>query len=279
MRLRPFQPCALNLFLTLFLILTSPVYADEQNHNSHAAGAGVQLEELTSTEVRGRVVAGTTTILIPIGGTEQTGPFVALGKHNYRVRSLAEQIAQKLGNTLVAPVVSYVPEGAVNPPVAHMRYAGTISIPDAAFIALLEGAARSFRQHGFRTVVLLGDHGGYRQDLEQVAQKLNREWATDNRSRVIYMTDYYRLSSDGVNAMLKKRGYSDAEIGAHGGLADTALTMAVDKNLVRNEAIETNTKPLEGVVGNPKRATAELGQAGVQLIVDGTVAALRAAMK
>ncbi len=275
MRLRLFQSSV----LTLFLILTFPVYADEQNHNNHVAGASVQLEELTSTEVRDRVAAGTTTILIPIGGTEQTGPFVALGKHNYRVRSLAEQIAQKLGNTLVAPVVSYVPEGAVNPPAGHMRYAGTISIPDAAFIALLDGASRSFRQHGFRTVVLLGDHGGYKHDLEQVAQKLNREWAADNRSRVIYMTDYYRLSSDGVNAMLKKRGYSDAEIGAHGGLADTALTMAVDKNLVRNEAIEANTKTLEGVVGNPKRATAELGQAGVQLIVDGTVAALRAAMK
>jgi len=273
--LHPFQLCA----LTLFLIPVFPVYADEAGHNSHAAGVSVQLEDLTSTEVRDRISTGSTTILIPVGGTEQTGPYVALGKHNYRVRSLAAQIAQKLGNTLVAPVVSYVPEGAINPPVAHMRYTGTISIPDAAFIAMLEGAARSFRQHGFRTVVLLGDHGGYKQDLEQVAQKLNREWAADSHARVIYMAEYYRLSSAGVNAMLKKRGYSDADIGAHGGLADTALTLAVDPGLVRIEGIESNTKPIEGVVGNPKRATAELGQSGVQLIVDGTVAALRAAMK
>ena len=275
MRLRPFQLGTLNLLL----ILTFPVCADEAGRNSHPAGVSVQLEELTSTEVRDRINAGTTTILIPVGGTEQTGPYVALGKHNYRVRSLAGQIAQKLGNTLVAPVVSYVPEGAVNPPASHMRYTGTISIPDAAFIALLEGAARSFRQHGFRTVVLLGDHGGYRRDLEQVAQQLNREWAGASGARVIYLAEYYRLSLAGVDAMLKKRGYSDAEIGEHGGLADTSLTMAVDPNLVRTEGIESNTKPIEGVVGNPKRATAELGQAGVQLIVDGSVAALRAALK
>ena len=275
MRLRPFQLGTLNLLL----ILTFPVCADEAGRNSHLAGVSVQLEELTSTEVRDRINAGTTTILIPVGGTEQTGPYVALGKHNYRVRSLAGQIAQKLGNTLVAPVVSYVPEGAVNPPASHMRYTGTISIPDAAFIALLEGAARSFRQHGFRTVVLLGDHGGYRRDLEQVAQQLNREWAGASGARVIYLAEYYRLSLAGVDAMLKKRGYSDAEIGEHGGLADTSLTMAVDPNLVRTEGIESNTKPIEGVVGNPKRATAELGQAGVQLIVDGSVAALRAALK
>jgi len=254
------------------LVVSFPVFADEP-------ASGVQLEELTSTEVRDRVAAGSTTILIPVGGTEQTGPYVALGKHNCRVRYLAGQIAQKLGNALVAPVISYVPEGQVTPPVAHMRYAGTISIPDATFEAMLEGAARSFRQHGFRTIVLLGDHGGYKQDLDQVARKLNHEWAHDGSARVIYLAEYYRLSFAGFNALLKKRGYSDAEIGAHGGLADTALTMAVNKNLVRSDALAKSVKAPEGVVGDPKRATAELGQAGVQLIVDGSVAAIRAAVR
>jgi creatinine amidohydrolase/Fe(II)-dependent formamide hydrolase-like protein len=241
----------------------------------------VQLEELTSTEVRDRLADGSNTILIPIGATEQTGPYVALGKHNFRVRVLADQIAQKLGNTLVAPVISYVPEGSITPPVAHMRFAGTISIPDAAFEAMLEGAARSFKQHGFKNIVLLGDHGGYKQSLDRVAKKLNREWAKDPRARVIYLAEYYRLSSAGVDAMLKKRGYTDAEIGAHGGLSDTALTMAIDKNLVRSDAMAANPKPTQrdGVVGDPRRASADLGQLGLDLIVDGSVAALRGAIK
>jgi creatinine amidohydrolase/Fe(II)-dependent formamide hydrolase-like protein len=240
----------------------------------------LQLDELTSPEVRSKILAGNTTILIPIGATEQSGPHLVLGKHNVRARLLAEQIAKKLGNAIVAPVMAYVPEGAITPPAGHMRFAGTISIPEAAFEAVLEGAARSFKKHGFRDIVFLGDHGGYQKNLERVAQKLTREWAHVPHSRVIAMTDYYRLSSARFVEVLKKRGFSDAEIGKHAGLADTALSMALDKNLVRNDALAQIAKPDEasGVVGDPRRATAELGQMAVQEIVDGTVAAIRAAV-
>lgn len=245
-----------------------------------AASNSVQLEDLTSTEVHDLLAAGTTTILIPIGATEQTGPYVALGKHNFRVRDLATQIAQKTGNTLVAPVISYVPEGSVNPPVGHMRFAGTISIPDAAFDAMLAGAARSFRQHGFKNIVFLGDHGGYQLNLQRVAQQLNREWTGSSGARVINLAQYYHLSSAGFDALLTKRGYREAEIGTHGGLADTALTEAVDKNLVRSDRMLTGpiATVRDGISGDPRRASVELGQAGVQLIVDGSVAALKAAL-
>ena len=77
--------------------------------------------------------SGTTTIIMPAGGTEQSGPHMALGKHNVRARVLAGRIAAALGDTLVAPVLAYVPEGAISPPAGHMRFPGTISIPDAAF--------------------------------------------------------------------------------------------------------------------------------------------------
>lgn len=245
-----------------------------------ASPRSVQLEELTSTEVRDLLTTGTTTILIPIGGTEQTGPYVALGKHNFRVRDLATQIAQKMGNTLVAPVISYVPEGAINPPTGHMRFAGTISIPDAAFDAMLAGAARSFRQHGFKNIVFLEDHGGYRRNLQRVAQQLNLDWAKQGGARAIDLAQYYALSSTGFNALLAKRGYSSADIGTHGGLADTALTEAVDKNLVRIDRMAAASVPgtADGISGDPRHASVELGQAGLQLIVDGSVAALKTAL-
>ena len=71
----------------------------------HAAWAqaprSVELEDLTWTELRDEIRAGKTTILIPIGGTEQTGPYVALGKHNARVKVLAQRIAERLGNAIV----------------------------------------------------------------------------------------------------------------------------------------------------------------------------------
>ncbi len=245
---------------------------------AHAAPP-TELDALTWTEVRDRIAAGSTTILIPIGGTEQNGPHMALGKHNVRARSLANAIARRLGNALVAPVVSYVPEGAPTPPAGHMRYPGTISIPDAAFDALLDGAARSFRQHGFRTIVLLGDHGGYQSNMRKVAARLQRAW-TGTAIRVIALDAYYEASQGPYNALLQRQGYSAAEIGTHAGLADTALALALDPSLVRADQQRrprATGAPADGVSGDPRRATAALGLAGIDLIVERSVAAIAAA--
>src|SRR6202040_4058491 len=130
----------------------------------------VFLDELTSSELRDQVRAGRRTIIVPIGGTEQNGPHMALGKHNVRVKVLAEKIALALGDALVAPVMAYVPEGGISPPTSHMRFPGTISIPDQAFQQILEYAARSLKLHGFRDIVFLGDHGGYQKDEQAAAR-------------------------------------------------------------------------------------------------------------
>lgn len=244
------------------------------------ASSSVMLEELTSTELRSRIDHGATTVLVPIGGVEQSGPYIALGKHNVRAALLARQIAQKLGNTIVAPVVSYVPEGSISPPAGHMRFAGTISIPPAAFEAVLEGAAASLRQHGFRDIIFLGDHGGYQKNEQNVANKLNRAWgkaSTANDARAYALLDYYDITQSAYIAELQKRGHSSAEIGLHAGLADAALMLATDPSLVRSEAMAHGPKPgvADGVRGDATRATAELGQIGIKLQVDTSVAAIK----
>lgn len=242
------------------------------------AQASVHLEELTWTELRDRVKAGATTVIVPIGGTEQNGPAMVLGKHNVRVKLLAGRIAAGLGRALVAPVVAYVPEGAIDPPTAHMRFPGTITIPESTFESMLEYAARSFRQHGFRDVVLIGDHGGYRRNMKRVADKLNREWAA-TPVRVHALDDYYVAAVDVHAAALRARGFSDAEIGSHGGLADTSLSLALDPRLVRAERLQDGKPgPAEGVDGDPSRATAELGELPAERIVARSIAAIQKAV-
>ena len=245
-----------------------------------APSFSVVLEELTSTELRERIHHGATTVLIPIGGVEQSGPYIALGKHNVRAAMLARQIAQKLGNTIVAPVVSYVPEGSISPPAGHMRQAGTISIPAAAFEAVLEGAAASLRQHGFRDIIFIGDHGGYQKNEQNVAAKLNRAWSKGGKgqdARAWALLDYYDITQTKYIAELQKRGFSAADIGLHAGLADAALMLATDPTMVRSEAMAHGIKPgvADGVRGDATRATAELGQIGIKLQVDTSVAAIK----
>ena len=91
-----------------------------------AAQDSVFLEELTWTELRDAMRQGTTTVIIPTGGTEQGGPHLVLGKHNFVMKVTVAEIARRLGHTLVAPVMAYVPEGDINPATGHMRRPGTI---------------------------------------------------------------------------------------------------------------------------------------------------------
>jgi creatinine amidohydrolase/Fe(II)-dependent formamide hydrolase-like protein len=240
---------------------------------------GVYLEEMTSPELRDRIAAGATTALVPIGGTEQSGPHIVLGKHNVRARVLAGRIAAKLGDAVVAPVVAYVPEGAIAPPAAHMRFAGTISIPDAAFEALLESTAKSLCQHGIRDVFFLGDHGGYQTNEARAAARVNRSNGGAGGCRAHALGTYYDAATTTFNADLKQRGFTDAEIGTHAGLADTALSLAVDPALVRPAQLAAGARGgvRAGVHGDPTRATADLGRVGVERIVDASVAAIRAA--
>ncbi len=263
------RPLARLLPVCAALLLISAAHAQ--------APSSVFLEELTWTELRAAIDAGDTTAIVPIGGTEQNGPTIVLGKHNERVRFLAGKIARTLGNAIVAPVVSYVPEGRIDPPADHMRFAGTLSIPDEVFQRTLEYAARSLRVHGFRDIVLLGDHGGYQRDLEPVAGKLNREWAR-SPARVHAVTEYYRASTQGFAALLRERGYREEEIGTHAALADTSLMMAIDPAAVRTDLLQSGAAlgPAQGVHGDPRRASAQLGQLGVEQIVSATVAAIQA---
>ncbi len=239
-----------------------------------AGSAVVQIEELTSTELRDRIAAGTTTVLVPIGGTEQNGPHMVLGKHNVRARVLAARIAERLGHAVVAPVLAYVPEGGIDPPTQHMRYTGTITVPEPVFEALLESAARSFRRHGFHDIVLLGDHGGYQSSLERVAARLNREWA-GQPVHVHALIEYYRITQTEFVQTLKSRGFAMDEIGSHAGLADTALALAVDPALVHMDVAAARARGAsDGVTGDPRRATAELGRLGTDRIVEASVAAI-----
>jgi creatinine amidohydrolase/Fe(II)-dependent formamide hydrolase-like protein len=263
----------------MIVLMRSPILAAALGVLVTAAGAGAQtpdtvlLEELTWTEVRAAIRAGKTTIIVPAGGTEQNGPHMALGKHNARVKVLSQDVARALGDALVAPVIAYVPEGGVAPPTGHMRYPGTITAPEEAFQKVLEFAARSFKLHGFRNIVLLGDHGGTQAGQKAVAVRLNREWAASG-VRVHAIDEYYRAGEIEVPRLLRARGHSDAELGRHAGLTDTALMLAIDARLVRADRLRPGREG-DGVDGDPTRATAELGRPGVELIVSRTVDAVR----
>ena len=193
----------------LFLVFVSVGLSAQERPNT------MFLEELTWTEVREAIDNGTTTIIVPTAGTEQNGPHMVLGKHKFIINHTSDLIARELGNALVAPVVTYVPEGSVENIGGHMRYAGTITLPNEYFMKLLEYAARSLAIHGFTDIVFIGDSGGNQGGMRDVAAMLNEEWAGEP-ARVHFVGDYYSAARTEFREwLMEEHGETDETIGGH----------------------------------------------------------------
>ncbi|MBG1231545.1 creatininase family protein [Aestuariivirga litoralis] len=241
-----------------------------------SARAEVLLENLTWTELRDAIGAGSTTVIVPIGGTEQSGPLIALGKHNARVSFLSAKIAEAAGQTLVAPVIAYVPEGNIDPPTEHMRFPGTLSVSHDTFIQLLKQTGQSLHHAGFTHIIFIGDHGGYQKDLSIAADALNAQW--HGKGRALALLHYYDIAQQGYVDALRAAGIKDSEIGSHAGLADTSLQLATVPGMVRAERLQESGTygEKDGIYGgHPLRSSAALGQKGVDLIIAGTVTEIR----
>ena len=211
------------------------------------------LEELTWTEVRDLLAAGKTTVIVASAGNEQNGPHMVLGKHEFIVRHAADRIARKLGNALVAPIVTYVPEGAVDPPSGHMRYPGTITLPNVYFMKIFEYAARSLEAHGFTDIVFLGDSGGNQEGMKEVALALNAEWR-GGKTRVHFVPEYY--SENGFAEWLKSQGETEESIGNHAGISDTSQLLAIAPQHIRKDKLaKGGGAEGSGVSGDPTKAT------------------------
>ncbi len=240
-----------------------------------AAQDSVFLEELTWTEVRDGIRGGKTTVIIPTGGTEQNGPHMILGKHNVRVRYAAGEIATRLGDAFVAPVLAYAPEGQITPPSGHMWAPGTITLPPEHFAKVVEFAARSLAAQGIRDIVLIGDSGPNQTPLKAVADLLNKEWAK-RAARVHHASAYYESQVSDFVTWLKAQGAKAEDIGTHAGLADTSLLLAVYPQGVRpGKLAPGRAGDGTGVAGDPTKASAAYGKQGLEIAIDSAVRQIR----
>lgn len=192
----------------------------------------VFLENATSPEIKAAIEAGANRIIIPTGGTEQNGRQLPLGKHNQVVRYTAQQLAQRLGHSFVAPVIAYVPEGTIDPPDGHMRYAGTLSVRESTFEALLEDTVRSLAQSGFTHIYLLGDSGGNQRVQAQLAERLD---GFKQGVRVAHLSDYYAANAQ--EAWMHKRYPDIKDPTGHAGYVNVAEVMGASDSETINDAI------------------------------------------
>ena len=208
----------------------------------------VWLEDMTWMDVRDALAAGKTTAIVPTGGIEPNGPWLVTGKHNYVLRRNCDAIARDLGNAICAPIMELVPEGQIEPPSGHMRSPGTLSLRQETFEAVLTDVAHSLKVHGFTHIIFIGDSGGNRSGMENVATALSDTWAGE--AVAIHIPEYYRAPPNTPN-VLRNLGVTKEDTptdGLHDNPTITLNMMLDDPRSVRwAERVATRQAVIDGV--------------------------------
>jgi creatinine amidohydrolase len=231
----------------------------------------VWMEEMTWMDVRDALRAGKTTAIIATGGMEPNGPWLVTGKHNYVLKANCEAIARKLGNALCAPIVKFVPEGRIDPPGGHMVSAGTISMREDTFRAILTDIVASLKQHGFKQIFLIGDSGGNQNGQRYVADSLNKLWNAD--PLVAHIQEYYDYNK--VSEQMKGRIVETQADSLHDDPVITLNMYITDPSSVRYEERKKAGKAtINGVSIADNKKNLELARAIVEFRALTTVEAI-----
>lgn len=241
----------------------------------------VVMEEMTWREIESALDAGTRTAVVAVGSIEQHGPHLPVNMDTLDGDVLARRMAEELGDALAAPTIRPGCSGH------HMEFPGTISVPPETLMDTVRAYCRSLDEHGFEHVVLVPTHGGNFAPVKTVAPEIGREIDAS----VITLADldeHMRL----LNEALTEAGVEYDQDVIHAGAAETALVMAIDEDLVRVDEIEPGydgeisaarllsegfaSITENGVLGDPREATAEAGERVVEKVTSAYVEQVRA---
>jgi creatinine amidohydrolase len=250
--------------------------------------AAVDFEMMTWPELKKAIrEQGKTTALVYNGGTEQRGPQNVNGGHTLMGHATVAAIAEKLGDAIAAPVMPF----SVNN--ANAEIPGTIGLTGPVFASVNEQVAEQLIKNGFKAVVLMGDHGGGQKELAEVARKLDEKYASQG-IRVVYCDEVYQKANGDFDKWLEANHYP---VSSHAGIPDTSemLYLGGDKGWVRKDLVATalgdpvrkpgeardpNAKRVNnGIQGDARPSTAELGRRIFDMKVDYAVAQIRSLLK
>ena len=242
---------------------------------SGKAPDSVFIEDLTWAEVRDLIASGTTNVIVGTAGTEQKGPHMVDGEHKFVMEWSADKIARAMGKTLVAPVVTYVPEGSWENIGGHMAKPGTITLPEDRFVELLVNAGKSLKAGGFKKIWFIGESGGNRTGMRTAAEKLNALW--NGAATAYWVDDYYTKAHAEQNTWAAKfLKVGDIEVGNHANILDTSELLFVAPKHIRRDRLTGNDYPNNGVSGNNQgKATPEVGKALLQIKLDLALAQIK----
>jgi creatinine amidohydrolase/Fe(II)-dependent formamide hydrolase-like protein len=240
----------------------------------------VWMEQLTWMEIRDAIKAGKTTGLILTGGVESNGPHLATGKHNFVLHVMGEAIARKLGNALVAPIVTLEPGRPDSDRVAP----GSVFLSQETYHAVLTDMATSMKSMGFKNVILMGDSGGNQTAMKDVATALEEKYKGSG-THFYFIPEYYDYAS--AQKFLQANGIPEKiQIGASQGSdqiheeysIDSLMALYDPKTIRIDERTKANRATINGVSLLPMSKTLEMGRKVVEVRAKLAIDAINKAM-
>ena len=229
----------------------------------------ILLEEMTWPEIEKAMAQGMDTVLVFAASVEQHGPALPEITDTVIGYAEAEDLARRLGNTLVAPVI--------RPGLSkhHMCFPGSITLRPEVFKGLVEDYVAAYVHHGFKTIVLASSHGGNFGMMAEIA----KEQAARYPEVCIVSGSTLDELDNALIEMDKMEGLPEGTCGGHACDWETSVMMMIDENYVRKDKLQRGyVGPLTGelldrffnagvksvseigVMGDPSGADAERGR-------------------
>jgi creatinine amidohydrolase len=246
----------------------------------------VRLDFMTSPQINEAIKSGYDTVLMAVGSTEQHGPHLPLGTDALLGDAIAEELAQCLGKTLVAPTVR------VGVSEHHMTFAGSMTLCEEVLEEVLVDCCRSLARHGFRNIVLIPTHGGNVTTVDRTVERLMRE----SISAKVHAHAGREINLAAMVEVGGKYGVTPGEVGGHAGHFETSVMLEQYPNLVdMKKATRGNVElgsDLEeklhtlgmqrfspvGILGDATKSSVEAGKDYFEFIISGAVEEIRSAL-
>ena len=225
---------------------------------------------------------GNTTILIPLGSTEQEGTHLPLGVDTYVAEAIANEVAKQT-DSLVGPAL---PLGYSE---WFSEFPGTISLKVETLIQVLREYISNLIHHGFKKFIFVNGHRGNSASVDVIS----REFVM-NRDVHIAMVEIWKIA----NSMAKDMPTLKENVFKHAGELMTSVMLFLHPDMVsmkkaKAEYVKSKKQPFtaksslgsaefkgieinlyekakslteSGIMGDPLSATAEKGEIIVNAI-------------
>ena len=238
------------------------------------------LQQLAWPQVEQLAARPGSTVVWPWGAVEQHGPHLPLGTDALFAERVLDAVLARLDAAL--PVLR-LPLQSIGFSPEHRGFSGTLSLPPQLLISQLVAVGHELAAAGFQRLVLFNAHGGQIALLQTAARQLRSE-----RPELAVLPCFLWRGPEGLGELIPEPERSE---GLHAGLAETSLMLHLEPGSTGAERpVEpARVQPPEGwslegaapcawlsdeltssgVIGSAAGASAELGEALFQRLVEG----------